>query len=300
MWHAGFKKYCYSTMFNYEFDLAVWYPAIQQESVIPYSPMYDGSVAPNALIAEGKFPLIAFSCGYAGSHYDHAYLAETLARSGFIVVGFSRHDFEKKRGLKEWGIKRIWYRAYEMKLAIQYVLTHWQSSIEHQVGISVFGFSAGAFTSLLLSGAVPDFKRKTDFKIYPKELEQYDFSKIHEAKIKNLVLMAPIFSDVFNESQLKKVVQPALLLTAEKDEIIKNSAEKYNEYLPNLRDSYCLRNVGHYIFNGPFNSLASRILPNAAVLRLHQELYHPFIQNHVVNFFKKQLISVSLGESHVS
>lgn len=301
MWRAGFKKLSYSTMFNYEFDLAIWYPSIQQESKIRYSPVYDGNVATNALIAEGKFPLIVFSCGYAGSHYDHAYLAETLARYGFIVIGFSRQDFEKKRGLKDWGIRRIWYRAYEMKLTIQYAWTHWKSSIESQLGISVFGFSAGAFTSLLLSGAIPDFKKKADFKIIQKELEQYDFSKVFEEKIKNLVLMAPIFSEVFSQAQLRNVTQPTLLLTAEKDEVIKNSAEKYNEYLPNLRDSYCLRNAGHYIFNGPLNAIACRIIPNAAMTKLQQELYHPFILNHTVHFFKKQLMPASLvGENHVS
>lgn len=298
MWQAGFEKNLYSTLFDYDFEVGIWYPTLKQESHFSYSQWYDGTVVEKAPIAKGQFPLIVFSCGYAGSHYDHAYIAESLARAGFIVAGFSRHIFEKKNGLQDWGIKRIWYRAYEMKLTIQCALTRWAESIEHRAGVSLFGFSAGAFTSLLIAGAVPDFKKKSDFKIIPEELKHYDFSQVVSNKIKNLVLMAPIFSEVFSRDQLKRVIQPTLLLTVEKDEIINDSAEKYSEYLPTLIESYCLRHANHYIFNGTVNTLAARIFPNSAANKLQQELYHPFILNHVVGFFKKQLTPIE--ENYVS
>ncbi len=297
MWHAGFEKTTYSTMFDYDFDLAIWYPTLQQESVTHYSQWYDGNVAECAKVAKGKFPVIAFSCGYGGSHYDQAYLAESLARIGFIVVGFSRQEFEKKNGIQGWGVKRIWYRAYEMKLAVQYVMTRWRDNIDNPASVSLFGFSAGAFTSLLLAGARPKFEQKPDFKINLKEVLHYHFTQVYDVRVKNLVLMAPIFSEVFSVEQLKKVTQPTLLLTVEKDEVIKDSAEKYKEYLPSVVEYYCLRHPGHYIFNGSFNAIASRVFSNTPVNRLDQELYHPFISSRVVNFLKKQVMPELLGEN---
>lgn len=290
IWGSGFKKIHYQTVFDYTFELAVWYPSQCPELPIRYNNYYEGYVAKDGDIAQNIFPVIAFAGGYSQSQYEQAYLAENLARAGFIVVSFSRSEFEKQNGTQGLGYKRCWYRGYEMKLTIQYALKQWEKYIDEKAGIGLLGFSAGGFTSLLLAGAKPQFSRNPLFKIGEQNADNYDFADLIDERVKSIVLMAPIFSEFFDRSALKEVTHPVLLMTAGKDEMIQDKAEKYVEYLPKIVEHWCLENAGHYVFNGTMNSLAQKLFSKSSLDNdVEHALCHSIIVEKTVNFFKQNL-----------
>ena len=76
-------------------QLDVWYPTNGDEATHRYG-LSSGRVAVAAPVAAGRFPVVLLSHGALGSASNYSWIAERLARAGFVVAGVS-HFGESRR-----------------------------------------------------------------------------------------------------------------------------------------------------------------------------------------------------------
>lgn len=295
---VGFSTLVCQTPYDYSFDIAIWYPSLGVEQQVSYLPQFLGNAVLNGFLCVGTFPLIMVSSGYGGSAFDQAYLAERLARNGFIVASVSHNKFEQK--LASLGLERAWYRAKELQLGLDCILKSvFQQSISNSHDVSLIGFSAGGFSAVLLAGAMPDFTLDPSFLEVVKLYENVDFSQLHDSRIGSLVLFAPALGNVFTLSELKKIKQKTLLFLADKDEVLEDSAENYVNFLPNIVGINILENAGHFVFNGKIPTLIKKLYPEKCQdIAMPRETFHPVIIEKCYLFLDDIYLETSIRTSN--
>lgn len=78
-------------------NVAVWYPTLQPELPYTYNRASSGldvtgSVAKNATVASGSWPLLIFSHGFSGGAVGSVEICEALARAGYVVAAPDHSD----------------------------------------------------------------------------------------------------------------------------------------------------------------------------------------------------------------
>jgi predicted dienelactone hydrolase len=178
------------------FKIAVWYPSVQTPGGFSYpigsnKISSDGSL--DAPCAGGKFPIVFYSHGATGSGTSSFFICETLARHGYVVVAPDYLDTvfvtridqpvpydsylwmrtaQYISWLRELGLNKasregrilFAYRPIQLKQTMEKIFSLnkdsksllFQHVDENQVGL--FGHSFGAWTSLLVAGASPDYR----------------------------------------------------------------------------------------------------------------------------------------------
>ncbi len=119
---------------------------------------YAIDAAAGAPVSAGRFPLVAFSHGSAGSRWSSHDLATALARRGYIVATLE-HPGDSYRDRRGVGTDRVLVgRALQMSSLVDAVLAdpRLRSHVD-AAKIGAAGFSAGGYTALLLAGARPNF-----------------------------------------------------------------------------------------------------------------------------------------------
>jgi dienelactone hydrolase len=96
VWEAGFRTLDIP-FGNSVLKGAVWYPTHQMEESYVYNTASSGlaltgSVALNAPVASGSWPLLIFSHGFSGGGIGSAEICEGLAREGYVIVAPDHTD----------------------------------------------------------------------------------------------------------------------------------------------------------------------------------------------------------------
>lgn len=283
---AGFKLDSINILDKYYIEIAIWFPTKKKEKLYSYLPYISGFVSHDVHNLLGEFPLIVISSGYIGTMYDQSYLAESLARNGYVVMSVSHNANDKGVNL---GCARAWYRGYEIKSAINYI---YQSKFAKLIAndLTLIGFSAGGFSSLLLAGAVPDFSLDNSFSPYVKYLKNLDFTDLKDERVDRLCLFAPALGQIFSAKSLMQILHPILLITSENDEIIYDAPQYYAKYLPNIKINKVIRNAGHFVFNSVTSDLMKKLSPrNCIDIGIDREMVHPFVINETLSFLKSNV-----------
>jgi predicted dienelactone hydrolase len=141
----------------------VFYPSDQAGKDTRVGP-YDVAATLDAPARPGPKPLVVLSHGNAGSALGHHDLAAFLAAHGFVVatIEHPRDNFHDTSGVGEASV--LVGRPIQVKATINALLAdpQWKPLVD-PARIGVAGFSAGGYTSLLLVGAVPRFRRFIDY-----------------------------------------------------------------------------------------------------------------------------------------
>ncbi len=139
----------------------VWYPALA--SAIEHPQDYGlgaGQVAEAADCAESLFPLIVLSHGAFGSARNYAWIAEHLARDGYVVCGVSHYGESPLYGpesIDPLSVLDLGPRVEDCSFAIDHMLH--ESLLRDRVDpshVGVLGHSSGGATAVALAGAVFD------------------------------------------------------------------------------------------------------------------------------------------------
>lgn len=213
-------------------DIAVWYPAAGPEGPFSYV-LAKGEVATklaeNGKPLAGPYPLIIFSHGAVGSGLGAAFLAETLARHGYVVaapdhtdeVTGARIDPKKnppQKGLLKYVFKvrdvyldkkaqefrpKLSYRPYQVKSSIDLLLAENKNPPSDFYGtldenkIGVIGHSFGAWTAFTAAGAVPQYA---------------------DLRIQAAVILSPAVKiSMFSDQELKNLRIPVMMMFGEKE-----------------------------------------------------------------------------------
>ena len=140
-----------------------WYPTTGQDAIEFDYGFGTGHVVPDGEIESGQFPLLLLSHGAMSAARNYSWLAERLARAGFVVAGISHFGESYDFGAQSVDPSQI-VRHWERPLDISAALTHIESSSPFarsvdRVRIGFVGHSSGGATAMYLAGAQFDAKQ---------------------------------------------------------------------------------------------------------------------------------------------
>lgn len=282
-YNAGFQKLIYNKN-----KISLWYPSEAKEQVTSYW-KWSGKVADNSAFSKGIFPILIFSHGMEGSMYNQYYLAEYMARNGYIVASVEHDD-------KSYTLQTLVDRPILIKKAIDLILNDLKINTHIDPNkIGILGHSLGGYTSFIIAGGCPDFSNHPSLSGLPNFLKKlyikfrnFDNS-FYDSRIKAIAALAPGLGTLFNKKSLSKVSIPVLIIEAEKDEVVLDrSVSLYKNNLPKKPKFMVLKGIGHYGFlpicNQYLQKNFTEICSDPEVLRKES---HKIIEQSVLDFFNE-------------
>ena len=237
--------------------VAVWYPTTADEAAIIYDGDKDdgrvtGSVARDAPLSKGAWPMLVFSHGYGGGGIASTFFTERLASMGWIVVCPDHHDADQAIRIRTgfdtdlnmmkfgWNVLNLGadfqiddyaYRLDEFARAMDWALQDQalQEGID-PARIAVGGHSLGGFTSLAAAGAVGGRRDK---------------------RAKALLLFAPALW-MYDESDWARVEVPVMVMFGQTELWLKRGADDALGHSQGPHYYVEIRRGGHTSFNDRF------------------------------------------------
>jgi predicted dienelactone hydrolase len=265
-------------------ETLLWYPAKPgtKESAHTVAIFKTGVYAVGAAFPDGerKYPLILLSHGIGGSAFSLAWLAEALAREGYIVAAVNHHGntgAEPKYLVQ--GFILWWERAQDIKVLLDRLLE--DESLRDRIDrerIGVAGFSLGGYTALSAVGArlaigswgndpaswergtfgrlppeanfsIEDVKRMigSDRSI-AESIKRADDSYL-DARIKAAFVMAPPLGPLLSAKSLGEIGVPVKILVGSRDDQAapEEDAIPIADRIPGA-ELEILEGAGHYTF----------------------------------------------------
>lgn len=281
--------------------LLLWYPTTAPEQAVRRGPL-TLSVAPDAPIAEGRYPLILVSHGSGGSALGHADTAMALARRGYVVATV-QHAGNSVDDNRNAGRAAMWRdRPRQFSAALDAVLADPEIGGRADAArIGALGFSAGGYTVLVAAGGVADIGRIAEHcAAHPEDSGFCGLGNDspagtvthHEARLRAAVAMAPV-SALFGDGALDCVTIPIRLYGAEKDAVVMPvlHAERVKALLPKAPEYELVPNAGHFAFMAPVPpAMAAEIGPPALdPPGFDRAAFHERLNAEVAAFFDRTL-----------
>ena len=256
-------------------EIGIWYP-----SQDPVRPLEIGlttmKVANNGAVLGKALPLVVVSHGTGSSFLGHSDTAMELADAGFVVVavthtGDNYADQSRSADVMD--------RPRQISRVIDHMLSTWDGrALIDSARIGMFGFSAGAFTTLVSIGGIPDFSKiGPECLQYPGDFVCQLIAKsggnvalpltptiagAADPRIKAAVVAAPALGFVFSQDRLKNIKVPVQLWRAENDALLPHPryAQAVKLAMPVAPDYIVVPNAGHFDFLAPCSpAMASRV-----------------------------------------
>jgi predicted dienelactone hydrolase len=208
---------------------AIWYPCAAEPQRVPLGKLTMKFIdslegVKDCPVTGGNFPLVLVAHGRGGwfaAHYD---VEQALANAGFVVAAINYPGDNGADGSYSNSLSIIASRPANTIRLLDFMLNDWRDRAAiDPTKIGFFGFSAGAYTGLILAGANPEFG-----KIAPicternKTLacEQFRGGAIppgvpHEPRIRAAVLADTALNFMFSPAGLSDVKIPLLIWRSE-------------------------------------------------------------------------------------
>jgi len=268
-------------------DARIWHPAPASAALEPIATgepgaevFIFGQAAPGADPQPGRYPLVVLSHGNGGSAMQLMWLAEALARHGYVVAAVNHHgNTAVEPHMTEAAFATPWERAIDLSRLIDAMLADpLFGPLIDDDRIGVGGFSIGGFSALVAAGGRPDYDAYDAFCASDlrdgtcgPQLENPDQSGAFERlqgdpvfeasrarldaypgdpRIKASFLIAPALGAAFPAERLTGVAGPIALAVGDADQIA--PANTNAVYIADRRPEAVLTliegGVGHYAF----------------------------------------------------
>lgn len=265
---------------NISFPVLVHYPTREISKPISFGP-YTMNVSPDAVMIDGKFPLVIISHGNGGSHLLYRTISTYLAKNGYIVAMPEHYGNNRNNNTLENTTENLETRPRHISLTIDFLLSDtWFNENIDQNKIGVIGHSMGGYTALALAGGIPRTKEGVVIEV------------VTDFRIKAIVLLAPGAGWFANS--LEKVTIPILMMTAEYDPITpKWNAEIVLNYVPD-KSKVIFKEVeaaGHYSFLSlfPAKMKNQNFLPSTDPIGFDREKFHSQLPIDILDFMNNEL-----------
>ena len=235
-----------------------------------------------------------------GGHDD---VVEALADAGFIVAAINHPGDNGSDRSQSDSLSVLASRPADIIRLLDFVLNGWRdrAAIDH-AKIGFFGFSAGAFTGLVLAGGNPDFRRIAPYCTESRkslDCEQFRSGDIpsnlpREPRIRAAVLADTPLNYMFTREGLAEVQIPLLIWRSELgggNVDPKNTAITANS-LPGKPDIHTVP-AGHFVFLAPCSPQFAANLPRLCTdpPGFDRTAFHRDFDASVVGFFREHLVS---------
>jgi predicted dienelactone hydrolase len=252
-----------------------------------------GATLPLIIVSHGR-------TGWFGANHD---TAEALADAGFVVAAINHPGDNGNDPSQRDSLSVLASRPADMIRLLDFMLSDWKdrAAIDH-AKIGFFGFSAGAYTGLVLAGGNPDFRRIAPFcseSSKSRGCEQFRSGDIpanlpHEPRIRAAVLADTALNYMFTQEGLAGIQIPLLIWRSELGGggvDPKNSALTANS-LPSKPDVHVVP-AGHFTFLAPCSPQLAIAIPRICTdnpAGFDRAAFHREFNAGVVRFFREHLV----------
>ncbi|OSQ36574.1 alpha/beta hydrolase family protein [Thalassospira mesophila] len=279
---AGFRDRVFDTD---PFALALWYPATAPETPVRHMGVASMAARNAPFAAGGPFPLVMISHGSEGHRFVHFWLAEYLARRGYIVAAPQHAGDNYIDAADARSLTIIERRPQEMRQALDLLLTH--DAIAPQIDsgkITALGHSAGGATVLKLGGWHFDasawrqycqVNSETDRVIceyVPDDAALNRLENVHGApvvaarddRISAIITIAPAFGVAATPAGVEQLKVPVLFIEADTDEVLLHdvNAARFRDLLHGRAKFVRVKGAGHYSFLPPCTDYIAQNFPH--------------------------------------
>lgn len=284
---------------------AIWYPCAGEPKHVAL-----GSIAPvdvgltgvkDCPVTGAKLPLVVFSHGRGGWFGQHNDTAEALADAGFVVAAINHPGDNTNDSSQRDSLSVLASRPADLIRLLDFMLSDWKDKASLDSSkIGFFGFSAGAYTGLVLVGGNPDFRRIAPLCTESNKsrgCEQFRNSDIppnppHEPRIRVAVLADTAVNYAFTPKGLADIQIPLLVWRSELGGggvDPKNSAHTASS-LPGKPDVHTVP-AGHFAFLPPCSPQLASALSHVCndVPGFDRAAFHRDFNASVVRFLRERL-----------
>lgn len=276
-------------------DVALWYPARRSPSEVKYND-WTFSVARGAAVVPGLHPLVLLSHDTSGSRFSLHFLAEALARSGFVVAAPTHVGDNMDDMAHLFTVDQLRNRARELTGLLDVLLeTDQVAKMVDPNRVAVVGVGPGATAALLLAGGKLDGEGWTNYCRRVGGADPYctpwvrarmdrmaeaigdagtgdasarrtptAMSDLADPRVKAAVLAAPAYGMFFSRTGLAAVSLPLLILRADLDAVNRapHHAESIRDALPRLPAFDVLEHTDKASLMAPCSPTLAQMLPD--------------------------------------
>ena len=287
----------------------IWYPSNVQPSTHPIG-LLSQDVALNAPVQGQGLPLILISHGTGGSLTSHLDTAQALARAGMVVLAIT-HLGDNSQDQSYVGNRiDLIDRPRQIRVALDWMLTSWPGGLNvNPKRIGIFGFSLGAFTSLVLLGGTPELSRMAQLCESKPDAPECEFIKrahgdqltpnpdtptwTHDIRIKAAVIAAPAAAYLFGPGDLRDVSVPIQMWRVENDTWAPDAWNGANvrDNLKVRPDTHVVQGPDHFVFLAPCSEALRAAVPPICQdpAGFDRVAFHRAFNQSVVDFFGTRL-----------
>lgn len=259
-------------------NVGIWYPTDAAAPQRPNTP-FRQALAINSAPTGTRLPLIVLSHGNGGWMGGHADTALALAEAGFVAVAPTHPGINGRDAAappSHWMIAR----PQDVRVVIDFMMTDWDhAAVLSQPDVGVFGFSAGAYTALVVAGAVPDTGlMATHCATRPQEYvcriglvaeathglpADAATAPAYDRRIKAISIAAPAFGFSFGRSGLEKIRTPVQIFAGTEDHLVPHdtNAAPLIANLPTEPQVELVNGAGHAAFLVPCDPALEKTNP---------------------------------------
>jgi predicted dienelactone hydrolase len=289
-------------------QLDIWYPASSPEQEHIYG-ISKGTVAAGAPVAGTRLPIVLLSHGAMGAASNYSWLAEYLARRGYIVLGVSHFRESPVFGsdtIDPASVSRFDERVKDLNFALDYLIdrSKFSASIDAD-RIALIGHSSGGASILMMSGVpfsaqlLGEYCKKNSSGndkgcLYPRSGKVGELSIPPSTRaFRAIVAMDPAVGPGFTKDALRTLKIPTLIIGSMKDDFLPFGP--HAGYIANeIKDSKLIKldkDAGHFVFldvcNLPINVMG---VPLCSDTRdIDRESIHKTLAANILQFLDRKM-----------
>jgi predicted dienelactone hydrolase len=288
---------------------AIWYPCAAQPQRVPLGNLttqFIDSVqgVKDCPVTGTKLPLVIVSHGRGGWFGGHDDVVDALVDAGFVVAAISHPGDNGNDRSQSDSLSILTSRPADMIRLLDFMLNDWRDRAAiDPAKVGFFGFSAGAYTGLVLAGGNPDFSRIAPYCPETRKSPDCDqfrsgdipSSPPHEPRIRAAVLADTAHNNLFTQDGLAAIQIPLQIWRSERGGggvDPKNSARTADS-LPGKPDIRVMP-AGHFGFLPPCSAQFAANLPRfcADPPGFDRVAFHRDFDASLVGFFRAHLVGM--------